>query len=84
MGILMADGVFAFVTYIVTYLGLVYVTANAATKAAELLPGAAYRWFGANASGERDDGSAVGAAIGGTVAKLDRAMHGLGRSAARK
>lgn len=49
-----------------------------------LLPSAAYRWFGANASGERDDGSAVGAAIGGTVAKLDRAMHGLGRSAARK
>lgn len=84
MGMLMADGVFAFVTYLVIYLGLVYVTANTATKAGELLPSAAYRWFGANASGERDDGSAVGAAIGGTVAKLDRAMHGIGRTAARK
>lgn len=54
----------AFVAYVLVYLTLAYVAVNTCTKAAELLPAAGYRWLGANAGGERDDGAAVTSAIG--------------------
>lgn len=66
---------FGFFAYVVIYLGIAYVIVNAATKTAELLPMAAYKWMGANAGGERDDASHVSVALGAALGKFERAAR---------
>lgn len=73
----------SFVAYWVVYLALAYVSVNACTKVAESLPAAAYRWIGANAGGERDDGTAVGAAIGGAASRVMTEIGMRARAAGR-
>lgn len=73
----------SFVAYWIIYLALAYVTVNACTKIGESLPAAAYRWIGANAGSERDDGTAVGAAIGGAATRVMTEIGMRARAAGR-
>jgi conjugal transfer/type IV secretion protein DotA/TraY len=66
--------VFAFVSYLIIYLGTAYVIVNTATKAAELLPHSVYRWMGANAGGERDDAGGIAATLGAVTGNLRHAL----------
>ena len=62
--------VVGFLAYLSIYLVLTYVIVNSCSKLAEILPNAAYRWMGANGSGERDDASAISGVLGGTISRL--------------
>lgn len=73
-----------FVAYALIYLGVAYLAVNSSTKAAELLPQAAYRWFGANAGGERDDGSMIAGTLGGVGGRMMTEIGMRARAAGRK
>lgn len=60
----------AFLGYLFIYAGIAYVIVNSSAKMAEVVPATAYRWLNANASGERDDGAAVGAVVAGAVSRV--------------
>lgn len=60
----------SFLAYLLIYFGIAYVTVNVCTKVAESLPAAGYRWLGANAAADRDEGSAVPGAIGGATSRV--------------
>lgn len=73
----------AFVAYVLVYMGVAYVTVNVCTKTAETLPNAAYRWLGANASGERDDGGTVTATLSGVGTRVMTEIGMRARAAGR-
>jgi len=52
-----------FMACVFIYMGICYVVVNSCTRLCEILPHTASHWLGANASGDRDDGAAVGGAM---------------------